>query len=82
MKGGCKDEARLFSAVPCDGARGSEHKLKYRRFPLNTRKHIFTVRVTEHWHRFLRVSVESTPSLEILKDYMDMVLDTRLEQGA
>jgi len=32
----------------------------------NTRKHFFTVRVTEHWHR-LPVEVVEPPSPEILK---------------
>ena len=35
----------------------------------------FSVRVTEHWHRFPREVVES-PSLEILKSHLDKVLDT------
>ncbi|KAK4825931.1 hypothetical protein QYF61_003426 [Mycteria americana] len=46
-------------------------------FPLNIRKHFFTVRVTEHWHVFSREAVES-PSLEILKSCLDMVLGNRL----
>ncbi|KAK4827881.1 hypothetical protein QYF61_022275, partial [Mycteria americana] len=39
LKGGCKEDgARLFLAVPCNGTRGSGHKLKHSRFPLNKRK--------------------------------------------
>ncbi|KFQ88236.1 hypothetical protein N337_01037, partial [Phoenicopterus ruber ruber] len=49
------------------------HKLKHRRFHLNIRKHFFTVRVTEHWHRLPREAVES-PSLEIFKSHLEMVL--------
>ena len=59
--------------MPSDRTRGDGHKLKHQRFPLNIRKHFFTVRVKEHWHRLPREVVES-PSLEILKNRLDMVL--------
>ncbi|KFQ60650.1 hypothetical protein N334_00755, partial [Pelecanus crispus] len=49
------------------------HKLKRRRLPLNIRKRFFTVRVAEHWNRLPREFVES-PSLEILKNRLDMIL--------
>ncbi|KAK4831498.1 hypothetical protein QYF61_018082 [Mycteria americana] len=69
----------------CPGTTGNGHKPKHRRFPLNIGKHFFTVRVTERWHRLPREVVES-PSLEILKSRLDMVLGNRLwvallEQG-
>jgi len=55
--------------------RGHRHKPKYRRFPLNIRKH-FTVRV-----RLPREVLES-PSSEIFKSCLDMVLSVALlEQG-
>jgi len=51
LKGECKDsKARRFSTVPSDRTRGDGHKWKHTRFPLNIRRHGFTVRVTEHWH--------------------------------
>ena len=40
---------------------------------MNIRKHSFTVRVTEHWHRLPR-EVIASPSLEIFKCHLDMVL--------
>jgi len=40
---------------------------------LNMRKHIFTVRVTKHWHRLPRDVVESL-FLQIFKIYLHMVV--------
>lgn len=58
------ERARLFSVVPTDRTRGNGHKLKT--VKLNTRKHFFTVRVTEHWNRSPRFVLEP-PSLIIFK---------------
>ena len=52
--------------VPSDTTRGNGHKLKHRKFQLNTGKNFFTLRVTEYWNRLPRGAVES-PSLEIFK---------------
>ncbi|KAK4815339.1 LOW QUALITY PROTEIN: hypothetical protein QYF61_000171, partial [Mycteria americana] len=78
LKEGCqKHGARLFPVVPRDRGRDNGHKPKPRRFSLNIRRHFFTVRVTKHWHRLPRVVVES-PSLEIFRSHLDMVLGNQL----
>jgi len=74
LKRGCnEDRVRLFSVVPSDGTKGNGHKLKHRKFPLNVSKHFFTERVTKHCHGLPR-DVVGSPSLEIFKSHLDMVL--------
>lgn len=46
-------EARLFSMMSTDRTRDSGCKVKYMKFPVNTRKHFFTVRLAKHCHKNL-----------------------------
>ena len=74
LQGGCQEDgAKLFSVVPSDRTRGNGHKQKQRKLQLNMRKNFFPLRVTEPWPRLHREVVES-PSLEIFKTHLDVVL--------
>jgi len=59
--------------VPSDRTKDNGHKLKHRKFQLNTRKNFFTLRVMEHWKMLPRGFVAS-PSLEIIKTCQGKVL--------
>lgn len=73
MRGGCRRRQSWASVMPSDKTRGNRHRLKYEKFPLNTRKHFFIVRVTKHWHK-LPGEVMESPSLKIFKRPLDVVL--------
>lgn len=75
LKGGCEeDRTKLLSVVPEQEAMGANWNTK---FCLNIRKHFFTHQVTEHWHGLPGEVVES-PSLEMFKSHLDVVLGSCL----
>jgi len=55
----------------------SGNKLKHRRFCLNIRKHLLTVRVTQPWHRLFTEVVEP-PSSEIFISYVYVIPGNQL----
>lgn len=64
--------------VPSERTKGTGHKLDHRRLHPNIRKPSFVVQVTAHWHRLPREAAKS-PSVELSKSHLDMVLDNLLQ---
>ena len=60
------DRDRIILVVPRNRKRSDGHKLEHRKFHKN-------MRITEHWNRLPRETVES-PSLEIFKTCLDTFL--------
>lgn len=69
----CQTEHVVYSSQWCP-VTAPEVMGTDRRFPLDIRKHLFVVRVIEHWHRFSGIFI-----MEILKSGMDMVFDNQLQ---
>lgn len=74
MVGRYKDDGiRLSSVISSERTRGSGRKSKHRKFHLNIRKNLFYYVGGQTLEQFAREVVES-PSLEIFKTQLDMVL--------
>ena len=63
----------LLTRACSNRMRGNDFKLEERRFRLDIRKKLFTVRVVRHWNRLLS-EVVNVPSLEVFKARLDGTL--------
>ncbi|KFQ29543.1 hypothetical protein N332_13303, partial [Mesitornis unicolor] len=74
LKGAYKTAGEgLFTRACSDRTRGNGFKLEQGRFRLDIRKKFFTMRVVDHWNRFLSEVVEAS-SLEAFKVRLDGAL--------
>lgn len=85
MGGTTEDGAKLFSVVLSESTKGNGYKLKYRKFLLNGRKKekepfffFFTLMVTGHSNRLTCWGVVVSPSVQMLKVWLDAVLSNQL----
>jgi len=67
----------LFSQVSSNRTRVNGLKWLQRRFRSNITKNFFTKRVAKYWNTLSKELVES-PSLEVFKRHVDMVLTDRV----
>lgn len=66
LKGSYKEDGSSLHKKPHGEARSNGYKLHQKRFCLDIRKKLFTVRTINHWKNLLMDVVE-TPSLEIFR---------------
>lgn len=73
-RGGAGAAPRVAAPAGEGAGLGPEREWMGGKFPLSVGKSLFTLWVTERWSRLSGEGVESSPSLEILKNCLDTIL--------